>query len=1076
MPEGHASLSGEIHGSKSGGHDFQDSDDLVRQFWHLAKKKEGGASPLSPRASGGQRSSGPGIGNGNRAVEPTERSAMESLALRLETFAAEGKLGAKSLGNVMMATRYFTRHPMLDSLLLASAKAFRSSLADASAQDLANSAWALAKASRVDEKTMDAIAEESLRKMSGFQVLDLCKCAWAFATFKLKPTQLYPALSAESFRKRSQFMNSPRDLVGLVWSFAKVAAREAQLEKLVEQGVLQMFHQFKAQDIANTLWSIAKLDFGSALVSTLANCPACQELGKFSPQHLSNIAWAMGQLQGDRCRSPCLELLQTVATHLVTAGRVVELSPQGISNTLWALAATELCDHAVLTALAHEADKKLQHFQPQELANIAWAVARLKLQEERTLVLNIGQWSSAKVQNFKSQELCNLAWALATLGLQDSQHFYSIVEAAVEGGESLKPQECCNLLWSIAKADGKNDGKTGGRIRPGSFSTGSESFGTESSLDEAFGRRLSRGILEKLIKDDSSLSLSEGGGTAPSFEDGIFLEDTRSSGSKVFLDAFSPRDVANLAWAMATLEQDNTRLLCRLAEVGVQKAGDFAAQDISNVMWAFAALAIKGTELLHVFAIEARMRIQSFKPQELSILAWSYATLDAQESELFKAIQQSAVGRLSDFSAQDISNLLWSFSRCGFPELQLVNAIADGIVVKLGQGLANREKEKRLLQKVRSDSDADSKETEETSRSSSFDEGGHSGLFSKPCSKELDLQEPFVLLDLDDRMVIQKPPGWEVNQDCYLPAVDENRPPRMSAFLQALLPARRWPIFLDASCHFGLVHRIDVPCSGLLLAAKTYVAYYDLQFQLNAGRLIRDYCVLCHGWAPSGPRSIDARIHWDPGKPKAPGSVQGRGKPSLTCFKTLAHARKRGDFPSPGGSGSGESFSFVVLRIQTGRRHQIRIHTAYIGHPLAGDSRYLSKATFASDLSWCSCICLHRYRLAFESSARDVGSGAPVGEATKGAEERQPFSASASSFSLPPSHHEAVASLPPELIRALRELEPRGSDSAQVLSAWSDTEEHQSADAAAELQKPGQLQDWSLLKPLGSRTRPPSTS
>eukprot|EP00438_Fugacium_kawagutii_P020940 Skav211831 [mRNA] locus=scaffold305:638288:639061:- [translate_table: standard] len=76
-----------------------------------------------------------------------------------------------------------------------------------------------------------------------------------------------------------------------------------------------------------------------------------------------------------------------------------------------------------------------------------------------------------------------------------------------------------------------------------------------------------------------------------------------------------------------------------------------------------------------------------------------------------------------------------------------------------------------------------------------------------------------VVLGLSDRAVLYKPPGWE------------------EAF-----PGKA--ILQDTVHNCGFLHRLDVPNSGLLLVATSYGAYYDLQLQLAAGQLGRDYLVL----------------------------------------------------------------------------------------------------------------------------------------------------------------------------------------------------------------------------------------
>lgn len=215
-------------------------------------------------------------------------------------------------------------------------------------------------------------------------------------------------------------------------------------------------------------------------------------------------------------------------------------------------------------------------------------------------------------------------------------------------------------------------------------------------------------------------------------------------------------------------------------------------------------------------------------------------------------------------------------------------------------------------------------------------------------------------LEAGDRVAMQKPAGWRVDYDSLASA---GLP--LSGFLRSLRPIRHAAIADDSSCRFGFMHRLDVPGSGLILAAQSYEAYLDLQLQLSIGDLHRSYLVLCHGWMPPGWRAIRTRI----AAPHLQSSaVSPSGKASITWLQPLARARV-----------GGSSFSLVAIRIATGRRHQIRVQTAHVGHPTASDGRYTSQEVFQSDTAWCPDNFLHRYHLAFYSrGGRALQVSAPL--------------------------------------------------------------------------------------------------
>ena len=94
------------------------------------------------------------------------------------------------------------------------------------------------------------------------------------------------------------------------------------------------------------------------------------------------------------------------------------------------------------------------------------------------------------------------------------------------------------------------------------------------------------------------------------------------------------------------------------------------------------------------------------------------------------------------------------------------------------------------------------------------------------------------------------------------------KPNQLSRYLQRVLGL---PLAYDVMHTNGLPHRLDIPSSGLVLVAKTYAAYYDLQLQLSVGDLVRDYVVLCHGLLPSSCQEINERVYFWPHEGISPG-------------------------------------------------------------------------------------------------------------------------------------------------------------------------------------------------------------
>ncbi len=126
-----------------------------------------------------------------------------------------------------------------------------------------------------------------------------------------------------------------------------------------------------------------------------------------------------------------------------------------------------------------------------------------------------------------------------------------------------------------------------------------------------------------------------------------------------------------------------------------------------------------------------------------------------------------------------------------------------------------------------------------------------------------------------------------------------------------------------------LVHRLDRDTSGLLVIAKKRSALTELQALLredHGAGLTKRYLALLTGRLPDGTLTVDAPLHIglrQGGERHV--QVHAQGKPSVSHFRVLE--RRSGH-------------SFCDVRIETGRTHQIRVHAAHLGHPVAGDEKY----------------------------------------------------------------------------------------------------------------------------------------
>lgn len=124
----------------------------------------------------------------------------------------------------------------------------------------------------------------------------------------------------------------------------------------------------------------------------------------------------------------------------------------------------------------------------------------------------------------------------------------------------------------------------------------------------------------------------------------------------------------------------------------------------------------------------------------------------------------------------------------------------------------------------------------------------------------------------------------------------------------------------------GIVHRIDKDTSGLLLVAKTNNAHLSLAKQLKEHTIHRVYIALVHGSFKDDEGAVDAPLNRHPQNRKKRCVDFGEGsKRAVTHYTVLQRFN---------------GYTLVKCRLETGRTHQIRVHMAYIHHPLVGDEVY----------------------------------------------------------------------------------------------------------------------------------------
>ncbi len=195
-----------------------------------------------------------------------------------------------------------------------------------------------------------------------------------------------------------------------------------------------------------------------------------------------------------------------------------------------------------------------------------------------------------------------------------------------------------------------------------------------------------------------------------------------------------------------------------------------------------------------------------------------------------------------------------------------------------------------------------------------------------------------VLYEDEDVIVVNKPVGLVVH-----PAAGHPDGTLVNALLYH---CGRSLSGINGELRPGIVHRIDRDTSGAIIAAKNDFAHLSLAAQLQDHSLFREYRAVAVGRFRAGEGTVDAPIARHPTDRKRMAVDRLHGREAVTHYQVLEDL---------GG------YTYLSCRLETGRTHQIRVHMAFLGHPLLGDTVYGAKKPYPGLAGQC----LHAARLTF---------------------------------------------------------------------------------------------------------------
>lgn len=198
-----------------------------------------------------------------------------------------------------------------------------------------------------------------------------------------------------------------------------------------------------------------------------------------------------------------------------------------------------------------------------------------------------------------------------------------------------------------------------------------------------------------------------------------------------------------------------------------------------------------------------------------------------------------------------------------------------------------------------------------------------------PEARPLDVQPENIPLDIvfedEDLLVVNKPKGMVVH-----PAAGNYDGTLVNALLYHCGDSLSG---INGVIRPGIVHRIDKDTSGLLIVAKNDTAHRHLAEQIKEHSFTREYRAVVYGRIRED-GTVNAPIARHPQERKRMAVLQSPGaRNAVTHYFVTQHFN---------------GFTQLRLRLETGRTHQIRVHMAYIGHPVAGDPVYGPKKVITS--------------------------------------------------------------------------------------------------------------------------------
>uniref|UniRef100_A0A7S3JV57 RAP domain-containing protein n=1 Tax=Aureoumbra lagunensis TaxID=44058 RepID=A0A7S3JV57_9STRA len=323
--------------------------------------------------------------------------------------------------------------------------------------------------------------------------------------------------------------------------------------------------------------------------------------------------------------------------------QIHEFEPQGLANIAWAYAITNICVPDLYIAIAGVAQKKIHKFNPQEISTTAWAFVSAHVSAPDLLKLFTDQ-ALFNLEAFTKnpQTVTNLLWAVSSAGIHAPNFFQQIARTILPKLEQYNIQQLAKCAWAFATVR-IEDVDLYHKIADMALRIGLKSLNAENLANMAMAFA-SVGIHEPdLINSIAQIALTK-------------------------LNDFTPNDFSNIAWAFASISMDNVdnnqmyACLEKMCSVCQNQLNQFSLEALENLIWAASNLRIQAPSFYSAFAATSMTKLIDFSSQALADTARAFAQADVDESTFFLAIIGIALTKMNDFTPRALADMAWAFS------------------------------------------------------------------------------------------------------------------------------------------------------------------------------------------------------------------------------------------------------------------------------------------------------------------------------------------------------------------------------------------------------------------------------